>query len=388
VLDTLAWSIAILALYFILRQEKTAIAKGNREIAITAIMIAAAQILVPTFTAFFVGFARNGITWDMSTLPVYFPCLFAGFLALELSRVTLAQTSNRRKPTSTLLLTSMLCAVVSIPSYTGLVSPAALLKFLLETFMPTIAVSMLATCFAFYGGLRASFTYMAIPAFFAWFSPILPNPPWAIQSLITVALSTVGFILLDQTANQRTIRHFSRIGMKQSTILSWIGILLLGTILVWGSSGMLGVKPTIVASGSMQPTLKQGDLAILVPVVPTSIKVGEIVQYETTNMTIIHRVIDTFTSGGSMWIVTKGDANSVPDDPVNSGQVTGKVLFTIPQLGWVSIGLRTFTAMVLNYLSTNPIIMGTALAALILLSALVIHKRYNQPIRRLRRRFS
>lgn len=388
ILDTTAWVIALVAVFFILRQGQTTIAKRNGEMVITAIMIAAAQIILPTFIAFFMGFARNVLIWDIQTLAVYFPYLFAGFLAVELSRVTLAQTSNRRKPASTLLLTSILCAVVSIPTYTGLASPAGVLKFLLETFMPTLAVSMLATCFAFYGGLLASLTYMAIPTFFAWFSPILPNPSWAIQSLITVVLSTVGFIILDQTTNQKVIKHFSRKSLRQSTLLSWIGILILGVILVWGSSGMLGVTPTIIASGSMQPTLRIGDIVILVPASAASINVGDIVQYQTTNMTIIHRVIDAFTSGGSTWIVTKGDANSAPDGPVNPGQVTGKLLVTIPQLGWVSIFLKTFITMTFDYLLANPVVLCTALTALILLSSLVIHKRYNRPIRKLRRRLS
>lgn len=388
ILDTTAWAIALVAVFFILRQGQTTIAKRNWEMVITAIMIAAAQIILPTFIAFFVGFARNVFIWDMPTLAVCFPYLFAGFLVVELSRVTLAQTSNRRKPASTLLLTSILCAVVSIPSYTGLASPAGVLKFLLETFMPTLAVSMLATCFAFYGGLLASLTYMAIPTFFAWFSPILPNPPWAIQSLITVVLSTVGFIILDQTANQKVIKHFSKKPMQQSTLLSWIGILILGVILVWGSSGMLGVTPTIIASGSMQPTLRIGDIVILVPASAASINVGDIVQYQTTNMTIIHRVVDTFTSGGSTWIVTKGDANSAPDAPVNVRQITGKVLFTIPQLGWVSIALKTFFTEAFNYLSANLIVLCISLATLILPCALLIHKHYNQPIRKMRRRLS
>jgi signal peptidase len=138
----------------------------------------------------------------------------------------------------------------------------------------------------------------------------------------------------------------------------------------------------------MQPALRLGDIAILVPASPASIRVGEIVQYHNMNVTIIHRVVDTYTVGGSMWMVTKGDANSAPDEPVSVGQVTGKVVFVIPQLGWVSIALRTFCIAVFNYMANNLIVLSAALVALIPPSALLIHKRYNQPVRRIRRRLS
>ena len=40
--------------------------------------------------------------------------------------------------------------------------------------------------------------------------------------------------------------------------------------------------------------------------------------------------------------ITKGDANSEPDvDPVMPDQVTGKVVFTIPKLGWIPIFFKT-----------------------------------------------
>lgn len=386
--DAAAWGIAIVAVIFVMRRYQIRMVKGNPEIAFIAIAIGATQILLPVFAAFFVGFARNTVIWDLMTLAVYLPYVLAGLFAVELSRVTLAQSANRRRPTSMLLLASILCAVVSIPSYAGLTSLTEVLKFLLQTFIPGLAVSLLATCFAFYGGLLASLTYVAIPTLFTWFSPIIPNPPWAIESLVTVGLSTVGFIFLSQTADQRLAKHFSRKSRKQSSLLPWVGITLLALVLVWGGSGLLGVTPTIIASGSMQPALRLGDIAILVPASPTSIRVGEIVQYQIPNMTIIHRVIDTYIAGGSMWIVTKGDANSAPDEPVSLGQVTGKVVFVIPQLGWVTIALRTFLTTAFNYMVNNLIVLPLVLVALIPPSALLIHKRYNQPVRKIRRRLS
>jgi hypothetical protein len=95
----------------------------------------------------------------------------------------------------------------------------------------------------------------------------------------------------------------------------------------------------------MQPTLNAGDIAIVLSAPVDTIAEGDIIQYSTADAPLIHRVIDTYTSGGSRWFITKGDANNAPDpDPVGQDQVMGKVVFTIPQLGWVSIAIKDFAA--------------------------------------------
>ena len=124
---------------------------------------------------------------------------------------------------------------------------------------------------------------------------------------------------------------------------------------------MLGFTPTIVASGSMTPTLNPGDIAIIISVPSQTIKIGDIIQYYTADMTVIHRVIDTYRAGGTRWFITKGDANSEPDDPVSQNQVIGKSVFTIPQIGWVSVALKSLAANTFTFLTTTlPQTLATA----------------------------
>lgn len=99
-----------------------------------------------------------------------------------------------------------------------------------------------------------------------------------------------------------------------------------------------GTGMSVVMSGSMEPNLKVGDL-ILVRQYQEDQKpeVDDIIVYQTESMAIVHRVIavnqDTIT--------TMGDANSTADEPFDVSAVKGKVVMSLPLLGYVVLFLKT-----------------------------------------------
>jgi len=355
-MDVALWTIVIVTALFFAKYQQVKMWQTSKTIIQFAAAIATLQIFLVAFTSFFMGFGKNANVWTPSALAIYFPYLLVPFLALELSRAYLTQTTGKHKPTLTLLLISIFYTLIATTTsrYTSLTTPLAISKFLIETFTPTLAISLLATYFAYLGGFTANLTYMAIPAFFTWFSPILPNPPWSVQSLITLIATTIGFLILDQTIKPPSTKRIQRILKKQKSQLPyWTAIALIGLVVVWSSVGLLGFTPSVIASGSMAPTLNPGDVAIIISVPPRTIRIGDVIQYYTADMMIIHRVIDTYRAGGTRWFITKGDANTEPDDPVNQNQVIGKSVFTIPQLGWASVALKDLAANTFTFLTTT-----------------------------------
>jgi signal peptidase len=354
--DVALWTIVIATTLFFAKHQRVKMWRTDKTMLQFAVAIATLQIFLVVFTSFFMGFGKNANVWTLSALAIYFPYLLVPFLAVELSRAYLTQTTGKHKPTLTLLLISIFYTLIATTTsrYTSLTTPLAISKFLIETFTPTLAISLLATYFAYIGGFTANLTYMAIPAFFTWFSPILPNPPWSVQSLITVIATTTGFLILDQTVKLPSAKRIHRTLKKQKNQLPyWTATALIGLIVVWSSTGLLGFTPTIIASGSMAPTLKSGDVAIIISVPPRTIRIGDVIQYYTADMLVIHRVTDTYRAGGTRWFVTKGDANIEPDDPVNQNQVIGKSVFTIPQLGWVSVAFKDLAVNTFTFLTTT-----------------------------------
>lgn len=354
--DALLWAIPIAATVLITKLTQTNIWRTNKTLIQLATIISVFQIFLAAFAAFFMGFGKNANVWTPPTLVIYLPYLLVPFLAMEVSRAYLTQKTSKRKPTLTLLLISLFYTLIasSISRYTSLATPIAISEFLIKSFIPTLAISLLATYLAFLDGFPANLLYMAVPAFFAWFSPILPNPPWAAQSIITVIAATIGFLVLDQTVKPLPTHKIHRTLRKQKSQLPyWTAIALIGLIAVWSSTGLLGFTPTIIASGSMQPTLNPGDITFIISAPAATIKIGDIIQYRTAEAPTIHRVIDIYTSGGSLWFITQGDANNAPDEPVNERNVMGKAVFTIPQLGWVSVALKDFASGTYAFFTTT-----------------------------------
>jgi signal peptidase len=354
--DAVVWATVILATVFLSKTYSTRIWKTNTGILQFSAVIAIFQIVLAVFFGFFQGFGKNPAIWTPTTIAIYLPYLLIPFLAAELSRTYLAKNATKSRAILNLMLISLFYTLIITPisTYTSLTTPLATSELLIKTFIPTLATSLLASYLALLGGFPANFIYMAIPTFFNWFSPILPNPAWEVQSLITVATASVGFITLDATIKSPLSKRVHRTLKKEKSQLpQWTIVALVGLILVWSSAGLLGFTPTIVASQSMQPTLNTGDLTFILSIPHEAIQIGDIIQYQTATEPIIHRVIDRYEQGGSLWFVTKGDANNAADEPVMETNVMGKAVFTIPQLGWVSITLREAAAKTYTFLTTT-----------------------------------
>ena len=354
IVDAILWASIIPLTLVISKLTQTNIFRTNKTLIQISTIIAVFQTFLSVFMAFFMGFGKNALVWTPRALAIYFPFLLTPFLASEISRAYLAQTVSKHKPTAAILLIGLFYTLLTptIPAYLGLTTPVEIAEFLIRTLIPTLATSLLATYLAYLGGLPANLTYMAVPAFFTWFSPILPNIQWQTQSILTVIAATIGFLILDAavkplpTVKERRFRriHLTRKGEKQ--VVYWTAIALIAVIAVWSTTGLLGFTPTVIASGSMQPTLNVGDIAITVKTPAKAIKIGDVIQFYRASgePPTIHRVIDKYRSGGLTWFITKGDANNAPDDPINEHQVIGKVILIIPKLGWVSIYLKEFAA--------------------------------------------
>lgn len=102
----------------------------------------------------------------------------------------------------------------------------------------------------------------------------------------------------------------------------------------------------VVVSGSMVPALNVNDVIFVEHTSISNVRVDDIVVFQAPSRTgvgcsqedVVHRVVG-FGPNGTL--ATKGDANSYQDQPilwpyVPASCFIGKVLFTIPEVGYVS----------------------------------------------------
>ncbi|HWK91759.1 MAG TPA: signal peptidase I [Luteimicrobium sp.] len=100
---------------------------------------------------------------------------------------------------------------------------------------------------------------------------------------------------------------------------------------------LAGGIPLTILSGSMEPNLPVGSLAVVVPVEPEDVRIGQVVTYlpnPDDPTPITHRVTAiTHRADGGLTFTFQGDANAAPDRPVQDYQVRAKVLYAVPWLG-------------------------------------------------------
>lgn len=89
-----------------------------------------------------------------------------------------------------------------------------------------------------------------------------------------------------------------------------------------------GYGQAVVISGSMSPAFEVGDLLIYQSV--EKYKIGDMVAFrDGENDLVTHRIVEM----NEEYLVTKGDANPVTDDPIAYTDIYGKVIFIIPKVG-------------------------------------------------------
>jgi signal peptidase len=92
-----------------------------------------------------------------------------------------------------------------------------------------------------------------------------------------------------------------------------------------------------VISGSMSPAINTGDVVAIAKANVSELKAGDIITFGQTTYTT-HRIINVTAEG----FLTKGDANEDPDiTGVKREDVVGKVVFTVPYLGYLGYFVRT-----------------------------------------------
>ena len=105
-------------------------------------------------------------------------------------------------------------------------------------------------------------------------------------------------------------------------------------------SDIAGFTPLAVQSESMSPTFNKGDLIFIQKCDTSKLEVGDIVTFHTIidNEYALntHRIESIDELNGMRSFTTKGDNNDVADTHVISdGDIVGKYLFAIPQMGKV-----------------------------------------------------
>jgi signal peptidase len=100
-----------------------------------------------------------------------------------------------------------------------------------------------------------------------------------------------------------------------------------------------GLKPLTILSGSMEPTLHTGGVAVDETISPREARIGDIVTFtdpEDRSRLLTHRLTSIRLEGAKAYMVTLGDANDAPERwNIAADAEIGRVVYELPLLGYV-----------------------------------------------------
>jgi signal peptidase I len=124
-------------------------------------------------------------------------------------------------------------------------------------------------------------------------------------------------------------------------LLAGILVMVAGGFLAALLPGWFNYESYIVRSGSMEPTIQVGDLAVAAPARPADLTPGDIIVYRPAtrpDVIITHRLVGIEPDpDGGLNFRTRGDANDSVDQVLVSEQaLMGRIVYTLPKLGYLA----------------------------------------------------
>ena len=313
-----------------------------------AILFAICQVAIMGVVGLLGGFGRSPYSHQMPYILGNLVFVGTMLLGMEVSRAYLMGLLGSRIPLLALLMISLLYTVLSLPA--GILlqfgSPQSAIQVIGERILPVLAENLFATFLVFVGGPLASIAYLGTLLAFEWLSPVLPHMSWYVSAVLGTLLPAFGLLFIyNQTLPETGADENSGKRSGQSPV-AWAIVVVISLALLGFNSGLFGVQPSLIASGSMSPTMLVGDVAITRQVPPEEVAVGDVIRFRDGSFSTIHRVVEIQDEAGGITFITRGDTNDRNDPPVPARDLEGKVILTVPKIGWVSIGARELIGLI------------------------------------------
>lgn len=300
-------------------------------------------ILISIIAGLFDGFGKSPYSSSLKGIAINLITIGSMVIAKEMIRASTISSFTKKENYLLFVLISIVFAAtnISIGQYFQIKDYKDLVQFTANYFAPEFCNSMLATYLVYLGGPFCSIIYLGIIQSFHWFSPVLPNLTWLTQALVGI-LCPVFSLTLIQNIYMSESKEIKKRDIKEEGIFGWMITCIFSIGIIWFSVGVFPIYPSVIATGSMEPLIKPGDVIIVKKVDADEIKVGDIVQFQSENILISHRVIDVMMNEEKKKsFKTKGDNNSIPDNSLVSSEfVKGKIVYVVPKIGWPALILK------------------------------------------------
>lgn len=215
-----------------------------------------------------------------------------------------------------------------------------IMEIIAQNLLPLIAKNILYSYTAINSNYLPAVIYEIGTNLYLWLSPILPNAPWIMVSIIDSVIPIILFLYIRYEKNKKDILR-TKEKIINSNPRNIIPLVICIILAIWFAIGIFPIKPVAIATGSMEKELYVGDVAIIKKCKANDIEEGDIIEYQMDVYTVIHRVTKKTQKNGRFTFITKGDSNDNEDlQPVTQEQIIGKVIFKVRYIGYPAVWIH------------------------------------------------
>ena len=218
-----------------------------------------------------------------------------------------------------------------------------LFQYIGGTVLPGVCMTVFLTWLSRTAGFLPALIFRLLPEAAQWLLPTLPKNSWQTTMMLGAAFTMFAMIIMQQLVHVNHHRKNAKKERRQKRAnpIAGAGLLISVTLMFSFSLGLLPVRPMVIATGSMLPAIRPGDMVILKDTDARSLQVGDVIAYQTEGFQIVHRVMTILPSRQGNSYIMKGDNNDSPDvNAVQESQILGKVIQIIPYIGLLSLSVR------------------------------------------------
>ena len=325
IINPIFWIILSGVLYFSIARIYTNTKLRKKIIQYTTVAVLT-YLVIYLLSGLFVTFGNNPYNTTLKGLIINFWILGVPIFAKEYIRYKLINNVYDRDKMNFSIFISIVYVLIDI-EYARLigqnVATLTIIKYCAQVIAPSIAKNILFSYIAIQGDFVPSILYQLVTNLYYWISPILPNSPWAMSSIIDTVIPIILCLYIRYEKVKLTPKKDRRM-IIDTNPGSIIPLVISIVLVIWFALGVFPIKPIAIATGSMEKEICVGDVAIIQKCKGNDVNVGDIIQ-----------------ENGEFHFVTKGDNNISPDNEiVRENQLIGKVIFKIKYIGYPAIWMH------------------------------------------------
>ena len=290
-----------------------------------------------------VSFSRVGNYYNLRGLiefiiPTILLVIFREFLRYQV----LTKASGSKIVTVVSIVMFIFLDISSAIYYGNFKSNYSTFMFIALVLLPSISNNIAYSYVSLRVGYKPVMFYALVMSLYSYLIPIIPNPTNYLKSVINLMVPMLLMWRVNEffkkDRDQEVERDYGR-RYYGFLIIPFITIV----ILVYFTSGYFHYWAIAVASGSMSPAIKKGDVVIVENIKDNykEIEKGDVLVFRYDGVVVIHRIVNVIKDRGKYYFYTKGDANNNDDDfVIEEDKVIGVVKGRIPIIGGPTVWLN------------------------------------------------